>query len=53
MQKKLPKWIRDRVKKSENRKVYAYQAKVEGVGEAALPPPNQGGSPPRGPPEPD
>jgi hypothetical protein len=53
MQKKLPKWIRDRVKKSENRKVYTYQAKVEGVGEAALPPPNQGGSPPRGPPEPD
>ena len=49
MQKKLPKWIRNRVKEAENRKVYIYQAKVEEVGEAAY----QGGSPPRGPPEPD
>jgi hypothetical protein len=34
IQRKLPKWIRNRIKEAANGKVNIYQAKVEGVGEA-------------------
>jgi hypothetical protein len=36
IQRKLPKWIRNRIKEAANGKVNIYQAKVEGVGEAAF-----------------
>jgi hypothetical protein len=36
MQKKLPKWIRNRVKEAVSRKVNIYQAKVEEVGAPLL-----------------
>jgi hypothetical protein len=45
IQKKLPKWIRNRVKEAASKQVNIYQAKVEGVREAVTPPPNQGGFP--------